>query len=139
MSSPKLFIKDDFASSDKVTYTLTCDNPSPLTQLCIGLKDHSQETFVDDVIVYCPETCIQQVFTCGGWLSDRRDNKLTERTLFERMDERVIRKPNRTWTVLHKCLLNKTYNETKLKVYKKDSNRYLHELFCWESAQNDIS
>ena len=58
---------------------------SPLSSLEIG-HDNSglgPGWYLDQVIVYCPNTGIEQVFPCKKWLSRDEGDGLIQRTLYE--------------------------------------------------------
>ena len=58
---------------------------SPLSSLEIG-HDNSglgPGWYLDQVIVYCPNTGMEQVFTCKKWLSRDEGDGLIQRTLYE--------------------------------------------------------
>jgi hypothetical protein len=58
---------------------------SPLTSLEIGHDDSGAAPgwFCDQVIVYCPNTGIEQYFSCNKWFSTSEGDGLIQRTLYE--------------------------------------------------------
>ena len=61
------------------------ENLSPLSSLEVG-HDNSglgPGWYLDQVIVHCPNTGIEQVFPCKKWLSRDEGDGLIQRTLYE--------------------------------------------------------
>ncbi|XP_052772283.1 uncharacterized protein LOC128211482 [Mya arenaria] len=74
---------------------------SPLTSLKIGHDDTGLETgwYCEQVIVYCPNTGIEQFFPCRKWLSTSEDDGLIQRTLYEDTGRRKKKDKKNTWNV----------------------------------------
>ncbi|XP_052229243.1 lipoxygenase homology domain-containing protein 1-like isoform X2 [Dreissena polymorpha] len=74
---------------------------SPLTSLEIGHDDSGIASgwYCDQVIVYCPNTGIEQFFPCRKWLSKSDGDFLIQRTLYEDTGRRKTKEKKDTWNV----------------------------------------
>lgn len=74
---------------------------SPLTSLEIGHDDSGTAPgwFCEQVIVFCPNTGIEQHFPCHKWLSTSEDDGLIQRTLYENTGLRKKKDKKNTWNV----------------------------------------
>ncbi|XP_063722696.1 lipoxygenase homology domain-containing protein 1-like isoform X2 [Symsagittifera roscoffensis] len=77
---------------------------SPLTRLTVGHDNSGVGAgwFLSKVLVFCPETGLEQHFVCDQWLSDSMGDKLVERELTERVSWRKTRPKKIAWNVLVK-------------------------------------
>ncbi|XP_053384453.1 lipoxygenase homology domain-containing protein 1-like isoform X6 [Mercenaria mercenaria] len=75
---------------------------SPLTSLEIGHDDSGAAPgwHCDQVIVYCPNTGIEQYFPCHKWFSTSEGDGLIQRTLYENTGLRKKKDKKNTWNVL---------------------------------------
>ncbi|WAR01120.1 LOXH1-like protein, partial [Mya arenaria] len=74
---------------------------SPLTSLEIGHDDTGVAAgwHCEQVIVYCPNTGIEQFFPCRKWLSTSEGDGLIQRTLYEDTGRRKKKDKKITWNV----------------------------------------
>lgn len=79
---------------------------SPLTSLEIGHDNSGAGPgwFCDQVIVYSPNTGIEQVFPCNKWLSTSDDDGAIQRTLYENTGMRKKKDKSESYVFMNRFL-----------------------------------